>query len=41
MCRDCYGLDRYRRNGPSTWIAGPDKPIEVPLTDEDAVPPTT
>ena len=36
MCRDCYGLDRYRRNVPSAWTA-PEKPVEVPLTDEEAV----
>ena len=36
MCRDCYGIDRYRRSGPSTWIAGPEKPLEVALTDEEA-----
>jgi hypothetical protein len=35
MCRDCYGLDRYRRNAPATWST-PDKPIEVVATDEEA-----
>lgn len=34
MCRDCYGLDRYRRNVPATWAA-PEKPIEVVVTDEE------
>ncbi len=36
MCRDCYGIDRYRRTGPSSWISGPEKPIEVAITDEEA-----
>jgi flavoprotein len=34
MCRDCYGLDRYRRTAPSN-IAPAEKPIEVPMTDEE------
>ncbi len=33
MCRDCYGLDRYRRPSVSTWA--PEKPIEVALSDEE------
>jgi flavoprotein len=35
MCRECYGLDRYRRNAPVTSIV-PEKPIEVSITDEEA-----
>ena len=34
MCRDCYGLDRYRRNAPAAWTT-PEKPIEVVVTDEE------
>ena len=34
MCRDCYGLDRYRRNIPSTAVV-PEKPIEVSVSDEE------
>lgn len=33
MCRDCYGLERYRRSNPAAW--SPDKPVEVAMTDED------
>ena len=33
MCRDCYGLDRYRRTGAAGW--SPEKPVEVALTDEE------
>jgi len=33
MCRDCYGLDRYRRTGAAGWT--PEKPVEVALTDEE------
>jgi len=35
MCRDCYGLDRYRRTAPANWTT-PEKPIEVVVTDEEA-----
>ncbi len=35
MCRECYGLDRYRRGAPVTTIT-PEKPIEVSITDEEA-----
>lgn len=35
MCRECYGLDRYRRNTPATNIVV-EKPIEVSITDEEA-----
>ncbi len=38
MCRDCYGLDRYRRTTPAVWT--PEKPIEVAATDEDSAPAT-
>lgn len=34
MCRECYGLDRYRRATPSTWV--PEKAIESTVTDEEA-----
>ena len=34
MCRDCYGLDRYRRNAPALWTT-PEKPIETVVTDEE------
>jgi hypothetical protein len=34
MCRECYGLDRYRRGAHTTL--SPEKPIEVTATDEDA-----
>ena len=37
MCRECYGLDRYRRNAPVT-ASLPEKPIEVSITDEEATP---
>lgn len=38
MCRDCYGLDRYRKSAsPSTWV--PEKPIEATLTDEESTTP--
>lgn len=36
MCRDCYGIDRYRRSAPSTAAVVPEKPIEVVITDEEA-----
>ena len=36
MCRDCYGLDRYRRNSPSQWM--PERPVEVTITDEEPAP---
>ena len=37
MCRDCYGLDRYRKHAPaSTWTL-PEKPVETNVTDEEAV----
>jgi flavoprotein len=38
MCRNCYGIDRYRRNAPATMVA-PEKPIEVAITDEEATVP--
>lgn len=34
MCRDCYGIDRYRRNMAASWV--PEKPIEVAMADEEA-----
>jgi hypothetical protein len=34
MCRECYGLDRYRRSTPSSWV--PEKAIESTVTDEEA-----
>ncbi|HEX8550064.1 MAG TPA: hypothetical protein VF681_00775 [Abditibacteriaceae bacterium] len=34
MCRDCYGMDRYRRTGAAT--RAPEKPIEMTATDEEA-----
>ncbi len=37
MCRDCYGLDRYRRPAPAT--STPEKPVEVTITDEEATTP--
>jgi hypothetical protein len=36
MCRDCYGLDRYRRVSPAVAVV--EKPIEVTITDEEATP---
>lgn len=36
MCRDCYGLDRYRKHAPTPWTA-PEKPVETNVTDEEAV----
>ena len=36
MCRDCYGLDRYRRSLPAAWT--PERPVEVAITDEEATP---
>lgn len=38
MCRDCYGLDRYRRSMPAAWV--PERPVEVAITDEEATPST-
>ena len=35
MCRDCYGLDRYRRTAPTSWK--PEQPREVLLTDQKSV----
>ncbi len=35
MCRDCYGLDRYRKHAPAAWTA-PEKPVETVVTDEEA-----
>lgn len=35
VCRDCYGIDRYRRGTPSVTVV-PEKPIEVAVTDEEA-----
>ncbi len=32
MCRDCYGLDRYRRTAPSSWK--PEQQREVLLSDQ-------
>ena len=37
MCRDCYGLDRYRRSLPAAWA--PERPVEVAITDEEAATP--
>lgn len=37
MCRECYGLDRYRRGAPVASVT-PEKPIEVSITDEEAAP---
>ena len=34
MCRDCYGMDRYRR--PTAAASAPEKPIEMTATDEAA-----
>lgn len=34
MCRDCYGMDRYRR--PAANAPAPEKPIEMTETDETA-----
>jgi hypothetical protein len=34
MCRECYGLDRYRRAATSSWV--PEKAIESTVTDEEA-----
>lgn len=34
MCRDCYGMDRYRRAGNAT--RAPEKPLEMTATDEEA-----
>jgi late competence protein required for DNA uptake (superfamily II DNA/RNA helicase) len=36
MCRDCYGLDRYRKHTPTTTWTAPEKPVEVVVTDEEA-----
>ncbi len=40
MCRDCYGLDRYRRTVP-TNIVSSEKPLEVAMTDEEATAPAS
>jgi hypothetical protein len=34
MCRDCYGMDRYRR--PAATVPAAEKPIEMTATDEAA-----
>lgn len=34
MCRDCYGLDRYRKHAPTNTWASPEKPVETNVTDE-------
>ena len=34
MCRDCYGMDRYRR--PNGATPAPEKPVEMTATDEAA-----
>jgi len=34
MCRECYGLDRYRRAATTSWV--PEKAIESTVTDEEA-----
>lgn len=34
MCRNCYGMDRYRRAGNAT--RAPEKPLEMTATDEEA-----
>jgi len=34
MCRECYGLDRYRRAATTSWV--PEKAIETNATDEEA-----
>lgn len=36
MCRECYGLDRYRRGAPVASKIAPEKPVVVSLTDEEA-----
>lgn len=36
MCRDCYGPDRYRKNGPASNWTPPQKPMETNVTDEKA-----
>jgi hypothetical protein len=38
MCRDCYGLDRYRKHAPANTWTSPEKPVETNVTDE--TPPT-
>ncbi len=35
MCRDCYGLERYRRTAPTSWK--PEQPREVLLSDQKSV----
>jgi hypothetical protein len=35
MCRECYGLDRYRRGTQVSSTVVPDKPVEAVLTDEE------
>lgn len=35
MCRDCYGLDRYRRTAPTSWK--PEQQREVLLSDQKSV----
>lgn len=34
VCRDCYGMDRYRSVLPGHWA--PEKPMESTATDETA-----
>ena len=35
MCRECYGLDRYRRTAPTSWK--PEQQREVLLSDQKSV----
>ena len=37
MCRDCYGLDRYRKHAPPTWVT-PEKPVEAPVVEVETEP---
>lgn len=34
MCRECYGMDRYRLAAPTAWMT--ERPVETALTDEEA-----
>lgn len=35
MCRDCYGLDRYRRNAPS--VVASEKPVAIAMSGTNAL----
>jgi hypothetical protein len=39
MCRECYGLDRYRRAATTSWV--PEKAIETTVTDEESTTTTS